>query len=235
MSMDAVAVVHVSLEEAKESLAEGESSQLIGADGTAFRVRPLADGMLVYTGLSLRDAEPEEIAATLRQRLGDVLDAHDDARGVMVFPERVRASGSRYEEVVEALGDLGEWIATSEPEGAGFEGSGPAPDLESLMSQMMGDSSQMQGLWQQAQRMMADPAMQQQLMAAAAQMMGGMPPGGAASDEEAPRGGGLPGLGGLDLGALAAQAQQLLEEDPDLVRRLQEQLGGDEDDEDDDD
>ena len=227
--MDAVAALHVSLEEAKKTLTESDSGKLTGADGVAFRVKALDDGLLVYTGLSLRDTEPEEIAATLRHRLGAVLDAHDDERGVMVFPERVRASGSRYAEVVETLGDLGEWISLDEGEEADEADEAAPTDLESLMSQMMGDPSQMQGLWQQAQRMMADPAMQQQLMAAAAQMMGGMPGGGEEGEEGEASPGGLPGLGGLDFGALAAQAQQLMSEDPELVRRLQQQLGGGDD------
>lgn len=234
--MDAVAAVRVSLEQAKKTLEEAPGGGLVGANGDAVRVKALDDGLLVYTGLSLREVEPEAIAATLHARLGAVLDAHDDARGVMVFPERLRASGKTYAEVVDELGDLGEWIAIT-PEGDtedDDEGEGAAlpGDLGALMSQMMGDPSQMQGLWQQAQRMMADPAMQQQLMAAAAQMMGGAAPPGA--PKGAPGGaGGIPGLGGLDLGALAAQAQQLVQEDPDLVRRLQEQLGAGDDDEDD--
>ena len=62
--------------------------------------------------------------------------------------------------------------------------------------------------------MMADPEMAQQMMAAANQMLGG-------------------GDDGLDMGALAAQAQQLAQQDPELLAQLQKGLTAPGDDSDD--
>src|SRR5690606_3660492 len=141
MSMDAVAALKVKLDDAKKTL-KAAPGGLVGADGETIRVRALDDGILVDLGVSLRD--PDAVALALRQRLGAVLDAHDDPRGVMVFPERARPSAKTYAEVVELLGDLGEWLEPSDDEN--LQG-GPTPDLAAMMGQMLGDPSQMQGLW----------------------------------------------------------------------------------------
>ena len=224
--MNALALVAIKLSTMVETLGEGEAPArakpvqgarwLKSLAGGAILVHELDDAVLVDLGQSIRDVEANELGAALRAHLGFVLDAHDDDRGVFLFPEKVRPDASTAAAVIEEVADFGEWAPLTTVEiGGGMPG---IPDgLEAMMGEMLGgagiDPSDMQGLFAQAQQMMADPAAAEQMMQAAAKMMGGMPDLGAEG-------------GALDMSALAAQAQQLAEDDPELVARLGKHLGG---------
>ncbi len=223
--MNALALVAIKLSTLVETLGQGEAparaKPIEGAHwlksqaGGSILVHELDDAVLVDLGQSIRDVEATELGAALRAHLGFVLDAHDDDRGVFLFPEKVRPDGKTAAAIIDEVADFGEWAPLTTIEiGAGIPGM--PEGLEAMMGEMLGgagiDPSEMQGLFAQAQQMMADPAAAEQMMQAAAQMMGGMP--------------GLGSEGGaLDMSALAAQAQQLAEDDPELVARLGEHLG----------
>ena len=224
--MNAVALLRARLDHVKKAL--GEASAPDGAEAPPdavwvkaatgpVAVAPLDDGILLYTGVSIREAEPEELGTLVRAMLGAAADEHDDERGVLVFVDRVRpAEASTYEAVVEEAGDLGDWV-TLPTDAAEVVANGMPPGLEAMMGQVMGamggDSSQMGGLWAQAQKLMADPEIQAQMMSKAQHMMAQMQTEG----------------GGMDFSKMAAQAQEILKDDPDLVQRLAGQIADDDD------
>lgn len=96
-------------------------------------VSALEDGLLVTTGLSMRSLEPDQLAAALASRLGDALAAHDDQRGVFVFPSVVQPKAQSYDAVIDEVAEAGEWL----PVEAADVGPAGAPDLEALMGGMM--------------------------------------------------------------------------------------------------
>lgn len=223
MSMNAVALIRVPLAAVKEALGEANAPEGAQAPSDAVWVKAatgpvavvgLEGGTLLYTGISIREAEPEELATLVRAMLGGVADGHDDERGVLVFPDRARPDEAEtYDAVADEAGDFGDWVALP-AEAAEVVDGGMPPGLEAMMGQVMGamggDPSQMGGLWAQAQKLMADPEMQAQMMSKAQQMMAQMQTEG----------------GGMDFSKMASQAQELLKDDPDLVERLSGQLAG---------
>lgn len=72
-------------------------------------VRTLDDGVLVKTGAPF-DEEPEELALLLSEIVGDALDDHDDPRGVLMIPDVAKPQGTKYDEVVDEIGEGGTWI-----------------------------------------------------------------------------------------------------------------------------
>lgn len=229
MSMNAVALIRVPLADVQKALGEAPAPEGAEAPPDAIWVNaatgPVAvagldDATLIYTGVSIREAEPEELGTLVRAMLGEIADGHDDERGVLVFPDRARPDdATTYDAVAAEAGDLGDWVALP-AEMADVVDGGMPPGLEAMMGQVMGamggDPSQMGGLWAQAQKLMADPEMQAQMMSKAQAMMTQMQTEG----------------GGMDFSKMASQAQEMLQDDPDLVERLSGQLeedGGNDD------
>lgn len=54
---------------------------------------------------------PDELALALRQTLGALLDAHDDPRGVLFFPDVAEPKRRSYGALVAELGEAGIWAA----------------------------------------------------------------------------------------------------------------------------
>jgi hypothetical protein len=54
-------------------------------------------------------ADPDEHALGLRKRLGAALDAHEDARGILFFPDICEPKGTSYEAIVREVGNAGVW------------------------------------------------------------------------------------------------------------------------------
>ncbi len=83
---------------------------------------PLDDGTLLFhSPLSYDDAErePQRIRAWLETTFGeDLAEAHDDPRGVLVFPDVCEPSAQSYDEVVEELAATSVWVALSDDERA---------------------------------------------------------------------------------------------------------------------
>ena len=73
-------------------------------------VRFLDDGALVFLPLPF-DADANELLQEIVDQLGDVVDHHDDERGVFVFPDVAEPDDAEsYEAVIAAVGDAGKWI-----------------------------------------------------------------------------------------------------------------------------
>jgi hypothetical protein len=120
MSLDAFALLRLS-----ESSIAARAPQGVTA---------LSDAVLFRTGASFA-AEPAELAIGLRRLLGDLLDGHDDPRGVYFLPaaavEPARSAGS-YTAVLEAIGEAGMWVALVD------ENTNTRPTLvEALMARAM--------------------------------------------------------------------------------------------------
>jgi hypothetical protein len=208
MSMNAMALVSIPWSQLVQALGAGEAPAraktpdkaqwLTSMVGGAVLVHELDDGALVDLGHSIRDVEADELANALRAHLGPVLDTHGDDRGVFIFPEKIRPDATTSAGILEEIGEVGEWVELTPVAGMGM------PDgLEAMMGNMLGgvDPSAMEGLFEQAQQMMADPDKAAQMMEMAAQMMGGPD-------------------GGLDMGALQEQAQKMAQANPELIERL---------------
>lgn len=149
MSVDAVVAVKIECSKLREKLGMMRADEagvelepgfelLRGNHGMLVLVRPLGDTTLVYTLVSMRGTEPDEIALQVRLSLGDALDAHDDARGLLAFPDAVEPKSRSWAELVEELDGIGEWIpvvdATYLPKRLQ---NAPAGSFESLAGQLM--------------------------------------------------------------------------------------------------
>lgn len=110
--MDAVALVkipHLSLTQSLRPNPEAGPDAYVGVNALDVRIVSLDDGVLALTPFGF-DTEPDELALGLRKLLGDALDAHDDARGIYVFPSVARPRARTYEGVIDELGELGMWV-----------------------------------------------------------------------------------------------------------------------------
>lgn len=215
MGTDAVAVLHVTLETLREYLDDGDAGTLVGADGAPMPVTTLDDGVLLFTQFPLADADSDQIAIMLRDRLGDALDEHDDEHGVLVFPSAVKPKATTYAAVVAELGELGEWAPVVEEDHAPPQLQGPLPGgLDQLIGGMMRELGPDIGEISRAM-MGGDPAAMEQAMARVQQAVansGGM-------DQMMSLLGGLSGPGSpLDLDALQTQAKQALAHNPELAK-----------------
>ena len=109
MSMDAVALLRIPSTKLTATNA-GDSSTFRTADGTALPIRALPDATMVFTKANFA-SEPDELGAAIRKLVGAVLDQHDDARGIYVFPERRESQGERLRRNHRGDGgDCGFWV-----------------------------------------------------------------------------------------------------------------------------
>ncbi len=210
MSTDAVAVLHVTLETLREYLEPArEGDGVESADGVSMAVTALDDGALVFTRFPLADADSDQIAIMLRDRLGDALDEHDDERGVLVFPSAVKPKATSYAAVVEEIGELGEWAPVVEEDHAPPQLQGQLPPgLDALLGGMMRELGPDIGDISRAM-MGGDPAAMEKAMQRVQQAV--------------EKSGGIDHMmsalmgGGVDLSSLQAQAEKALADNPDLA------------------
>ena len=76
-----------------------------------FLEHALEDAVLFHTHARFGH-EPDELGFSLRAQLGDLLDAHHDARGVFLLPDVAlehAMQAQRYDAVIEAIGEAGMW------------------------------------------------------------------------------------------------------------------------------
>lgn len=232
MSMNAVAIVRIEPAMIHQALPALEDEELRRAPtGEAVRVRALGNATLVHLGMALTE-DQQVLGIRLVSLLGEVLAAHDDARGVPIFPESYALEASSWDQAIAELGDGADWVPLpSAPPGLegmmGALGGGGMDQLAGIAEQLSGGDGA--ALLEQAMQM-AQQMAQSGALAELAQAMGG----GAESPEEALRNMGVPPgqLGGIDLGAMAAQAQSMLAANPELEEQLRASFGAGESDED---
>jgi hypothetical protein len=98
MSIDAVALLGIPKLVAPRS-----------ALGAEYLVQHRGKASLLHTFNRFHGAAPDEHALALRQLLGPALDAHDDSRGILVFPDVCEPKGKSYEAIVRELEGAGVW------------------------------------------------------------------------------------------------------------------------------
>jgi hypothetical protein len=248
MGINAVAVVRIPLARLEEELGggKGEASgkkgavALTGDNDAAFSAKALDDATLIYTTASLGGAEPEELGDAVRELLGDVLDEHDDSRGLFVFGDVIEPQATSYAGVVDEVGEAGEWVPIVADELAGLQGMGGLqammgnmmahlpPEMAEMQRRLMSDPAAMQAALAQVGALLSDPTQQQGLRDLMASMGG--------------QGAGMPnpmdllqGLGGGNMDELQKQAQAMLAKNPGLAKDLSARFGVDLDADDDDD
>jgi len=222
MGINAVAVLRIDPAMVEQALAAGaEKGMRVGANGEPVKVTPLGNATLVHLGASIAQ-DPRALGSRLEALLGDVLVAHDEPRGVPLFPESYSLVAQSWDDAIAELGDGAEWIELPRAQPA-------MPDLGAMLGAMGG----MDGLNEQLQGA-GGAAMLEQAMAMAQQLaQSGALEGlaqqlqGAESPEDALQKMGAPpdALSGLDFGQMAAQAQRMLQDDPDLEQRLRGAFG----------
>ena len=77
--------------------------------GTEHHVEHRGDATLLHTMNRFEGAAPDEHALALRELLGAALDAHDDPRGILFFPDVCEPAGDDYEAIARAVGRAGVW------------------------------------------------------------------------------------------------------------------------------
>jgi hypothetical protein len=98
LSIDAVAVLHI------PGLISPE-----GPAGTGVSIEHSGDASLVYTMIRFGGHTPDEHALYLRRALGAALDAHDDPRGILFFPDVAEPKGEGYEAIAAEVSRAGIW------------------------------------------------------------------------------------------------------------------------------
>ncbi len=239
MSMEAVAMVKIPAHVLASQLpaADNEGTNLQAANGETLTISALDDATLVFTGVSMREVEPDDLATVIRTLLGDALDAHGDERGVLVFPKAAAPKERSYDAAVTEVAEMGEWVPVVDAgeDEAGFADvasdlmSQLGPDVLDLQKRMMaGDPSAMQEAMAQVGQMLSDPSKRDALMNAVSAMAGeGSPLAGLA--DNLPPGMAMPNpadlAANMDMGALQEQAQKMMADNPNLEAELLEKLG----------
>lgn len=231
MALDAIAILHVPPTVVHEALpaSKDDAALRVGKNGEPVRVVPLADAVCVHLGVPLA-SEPDALADRLDDLLEDLLDVHDDARGVPVYPSTYALAAKSWAEALDELGEAADWIDVDaeldNPMAALLGGLGGG-DMAAMMQQMqgLGPGGDPAAMMETAMKMMGQLAESGALADLAKAMSGAMP----ATDPRAA----LEQLGGagMDLDALTKQAQAMLDEDPELERKLRESLAASGDDE----
>lgn len=221
MSKQAVAIVRIDAGTIRKELAAaGGDDRRVGANGESFRIEALDDATLVHLGIGI-GSEPDELADRLHALLGEVLEEHDEARGVPVYPSSYALQARTWEAAVEELGEAADWVKIFEEESADDMGGMlsalglDASDVAELQKQL--ESPEGGGIFAaalQAARTLTEQGAFGDI-AERLQQMGATDPSALA--------------GGLDLEALTQQAQRVLAENPELeeeLRRAFEEAGG---------
>ena len=92
------------------------------------RAESLEDAVLLHTGLPFA-SEPEELVAKLHAILGNVLDEHEDPRGIFVLPDVAMPKARSYLDVLAEVGAGGSWLSIEQggpfglPDGLGALGA----------------------------------------------------------------------------------------------------------------
>ncbi len=76
----------------------------------SMRLEALDDCTLIHTSVPF-ETDADELVARLRDVFGDALDEHDDPRGLFVLPEVARPKARAYLDVLEEVGEGGQWVS----------------------------------------------------------------------------------------------------------------------------
>jgi hypothetical protein len=77
--------------------------------GAGLPVAHHGDASVISTFINVDSLAPDEFALTLRNLLGPLLDAHDDPRGILIFPDLSPFRGKSYRAIVKQVEAAGFW------------------------------------------------------------------------------------------------------------------------------
>ena len=244
MTMDAIALLKLSLTQLGSVLRiedETDDTTIFRAMGRSLEARALDD--CTTLDLAFRFDTPEAtLGSVLRRDLGTLIEAHDDSRGVFVYPSVAQLKATTYEAALEELGEGGMWVAipTIEDSRVGpndalgvFQGlaGGLGPDLLGQVQQMVGnmptgDDGQPQlpaGLAEFAKGFLENPEMRGMIEGMAQQVLGQ----GGSPDEMLGKAQEAAAKAAADNPDFAAQAQAMAGGlgNPDAISELAQKLG----------
>ena len=101
MSIDAVALLHVSAAAARKSVPDAEYVTRLGPD---------ACGVSLFQKHAELQISPAQAAIRLHADLGAALALHHDPRGVLLFPDVAEPGPAKYEALVASLEEASFWI-----------------------------------------------------------------------------------------------------------------------------
>jgi hypothetical protein len=103
------------------------------------RITPLEDAILLHTKAGF-GSDPAALSRIVREQLGDAVDQHTDARGILFIPSVAAPTARTYDAVVDEVGEGGQWgpvrVASAQVLGAAAMGGGLGALLGSLLEQM---------------------------------------------------------------------------------------------------
>ncbi len=101
MSIDAIALLHVSAAKAKKRVEDPDHVTRLGPD---------ACGVSLFQRQMGLEVRPVQTAVLLREALGEALDLHDDPRGILLYPDVAEPAATTYEALVKELEEGSFWI-----------------------------------------------------------------------------------------------------------------------------
>lgn len=106
--------------------------------GTTHLVEHREDATLFHMFDGFDAFDPDEHALGLRRRLGAALDAHDDVRGILFFPDICAPKATSYEAIVREVASAGVWTPKVDNDylPARWRGS-PRYPLDALVGQLI--------------------------------------------------------------------------------------------------
>lgn len=120
MTKNAAAILHIAPTLVRDALAPAEGDDVrVGANGEHVRIAALGDATIVHLGIGI-GAEPEELADRLDALLGDLLDQHEEPRGVPVYPSSYELEAQSWEAAIEELGEAADWVRLDEEPAGGM-------------------------------------------------------------------------------------------------------------------
>ncbi len=234
MTKEAAAIVRIEPAQLRDAFAAvgGKEDQRAGANGEPFEIVAVDDATVVRLGISIA-SEPEELAARLEALLGELLDAHDDARGVPIYPSSHALAATSWDAAIEELGEAADWVSLDAgPGGIGdmLAAFGLNEDSMKEMEKMLGGADR-DALLSSAMRMAKEMAESGALddLAKRMRLLQGAD-GGEEQWKALERGNATDRLAGLDLEELGKEARKMLDANPELEKKLRSVFDEPEDD-----
>lgn len=224
MTKEAAAIVRIDPARVRDAFAaaEGKEDVRIGDNGEAFAIVALDDATVVHLGIPIA-SEPVELADRLEDLLGELLDEHDDDRGVPIYPSSHALQARTWEGAIEELGEAADWVSLDEGDAGGLGdvlkafgvGEKELEEMEGLLA-----GADRSALLSSAMRMakeMAESGALEELAKRMRILQG-------ASGEDAwkalDRGTAADRLRGMNLDELAQEARRMLDENPELGKKI---------------
>ena len=111
MGIDAVAVLHLPLDEVTRELTPEDpaAGTYRSPAGSPILIVAAGDATLVHTMVRF-GSEPDELGLALRMMLGELIDRHTDERGIFVFPDVAEPRAQSYQALIDEVGEAGFWV-----------------------------------------------------------------------------------------------------------------------------